>query len=135
MDRKFTPYSDNMSVDIEFDTYKACVEWINIHRIDKGYTPHLDFRCEFGDYDSSYDWLIPVIDKIEDIEQMGCQGYIDISPFAINAYCSGHLSKGLNEFHYRVDGRRFSGNERMKNVYQAVVNFIKWYNNNPKANT
>lgn len=71
-------------------------------------------------YHNSWDWLMPVVDKIENMQQMGAQAYIDISAFKITA-----------SFNYEQNGRYFTGNDKIEAVYSAVIQFIKWYNSNP----
>jgi hypothetical protein len=79
-------------------------------------------------YHSRWDWIMPVIDKIEDIRQIGTQGYVDISPFNIETYCSGSVQSNRNEFSYQLNGRHFSGKEKLNAVYKCVVEFIEYYN-------
>lgn len=91
-----------------------------------GATMCMDIALQFN---TSWDWLMPVIDKIEDIEQMGCQAYITFHPFCVEAYCPGNLQRGLSEFSYQLAGKKFSGSAKIEAVYEAVVEFVKWYNN------
>lgn len=88
------------------------------------------FRCtEYNRYHEDWNLLMPVIDKIQNIELMGCQAYIDISAFNISAYCSGHLKRGLSEFNHQINGRIFLGEDRLQAVHSVIVDFITWYNN------
>lgn len=64
-------------------------------------------------YHKSLDALLPVIDKIEDIN-IGCQAYIGISAFNISAYSSGHDGKGLKQFIYELNGRKFAGQDKIE---------------------
>ena len=64
-------------------------------------------------FHSSWDWLMPVVEKIEDlghgvtIYRKGCQ---------------------INDVHCTNTG--FRHNSKIEETYQAVIEFIKWYNEN-----
>jgi len=72
-------------------------------------------------YHSSWDWLIEVVEKIEilsyditgtyeDVIINGCSCYIEIKDFQTSTI----------------------GDTKIQAVYQAVVQFIEWYNNQSK---
>ena len=71
-------------------------------------------------YHKDWNWLIEVVEKIESL------GYrIDISKWENSQYCGIYLN-----------GKKISGNEtntKIEAVYNAVVEFIKWYNNKNKV--
>lgn len=80
-------------------------------------------------FHSSWDWLMPVIDKIENgLED--CLGYVAIEKYNIESYSPGSLKRRLVFFHYKENGKRFIGQEKLNAVYRSVIEFIKWYNNN-----
>ena len=94
-----------------------------------GYPKHkIDFvgkRLNFENskhntYHKDWNWLIEVVEKIESL------GYrIDISKWENSQYCGIYLN-----------GKKISGNEtntKIEAVYNAVVEFIKWYNNKNKV--
>jgi hypothetical protein len=83
-------------------------------------------------YHTSWDWLMPVVEKIES-GTIGCQGYVHIGGFEISAYCSGYLERNLDVFSFKVNGKRFSDKEKRSAVWQAVVQFIQWYNSGNKV--
>ena len=79
-------------------------------------------------YHSSWDWLMPVVEKVEDIKQMRCQIYVTISPFEISIYCSGHIERELTVFSFKKNGKLFSDTEKKAIVFEGLVKLIKWYN-------
>lgn len=86
-------------------------------------TPHLQF-------DSSWDWLIPVVEKIETICMEGEYWIVEIGKMnsGSNRYCRIRI----NHIPYPVS----LGIEatHIKAVYVAVVQFIKWYNSLNQTN-
>ena len=66
-------------------------------------------------YHSSWDWLMPVVEKIESL------GYtVDIANSDYQIRKTGDTEAFI--FHYGPD------RPKIKAVYEAVVEFIKWYN-------
>ena len=92
-------------------------------------------------FHSSWDWLMPVIDKIEslDLRKNGCDfpkvkfmgNYIEIFCYAsyrsILCYWKDWMSINGNfhKHHNQCESKILA-------VFSAVVEFIKWYNNNKK---
>ena len=71
-------------------------------------------------YDTDWDWLMGVVDKIESL------GYVH----SIYGNFSTFLKKGtFNELIW-VD--EFRGNTKLEAVYISVIEFIKWYNEQNK---
>jgi len=67
-------------------------------------------------YNSSWDWLMPVVEKIEDA---ATDTYVEIS----------ESSTEIWGYPFRINIYKES---KIESVYDAVVEFIKWYNkNNP----
>lgn len=87
-------------------------------------------------YHSSWDWLMPVVEKIENLE-FG-KWYIHIQGNTVDIE-DGNEGIGLWDFHINNEDPDFSlfpSNKKLKpveSVYIAVVEFIKWYNNERKA--
>lgn len=83
-----------------------------------------DPRDKIYQYHSSWDWLMPVVEKIETIRNKNGD-YI----FSIDTgrdYCLIYH----NDFIQRtISVKSFSGS-KIKSVWLAVVEFIKWYNSN-----
>ena len=74
-------------------------------------------------FDTDWNWLMDVVDKIESIED----GEYDVNI----------LKNGTQIINYRAGGivicdnvGEISYSEKIEHVYQAVVNFIKWYEQN-----
>lgn len=72
-------------------------------------------------FHSDWNWLMQVVDKIESIDD----GEYDVNI----------LKNGTQIINYRAGGivicdnvGQISYSEKIEHVYQAVVNFIKWYN-------
>jgi hypothetical protein len=70
-------------------------------------------------YHISWDWLMPVVEKIEGTETEN--GYYEVRPFIDRTE--------ILDDHFQVF-IEVDGNDRQKNTYEAVVEFIKWYNEN-----
>ena len=68
-------------------------------------------------YHLDWNWLMEVVEKIESL------GYkVDISKWENSQYCGIYLN-----------GKKISGNEtntKIEAVYNACLEFIKWYNEN-----
>ncbi len=75
-------------------------------------------------YDTSWDWLMPVVEKIQAVERIGVMIAFDSS----NGFtqCEIYQTKGLTE------GIDNADKSPIKAVYKSVVEFIKWYNSNGK---
>lgn len=69
-------------------------------------------------YHTSWDWLMPVVEKIE-----GCDGVSDEEVVTIEYHdCIIPYHQG--------EIRAIGADSKIDAVYQAVVAFIKWYNEN-----
>ena len=72
-------------------------------------------------YDTSWDWLIPVVEKIEGLDDNG--GFFDCH-FQIlrnGSFVIDRCGETVIEIY---------GNDKLKATYKAVIQFIKWYNEN-----
>jgi len=73
------------------------------------------------EYDFSWDWLMPVVEKIEDIERIGV--HIEGTYVSIKTDESGkdvEIVKGKTSF------------SKLESTYNAIVQFIKFYNDQNK---
>jgi len=75
-------------------------------------------------YDSSWDWLMPVVEKIEDTT---CHEYYFYQITIWKNCCK--ISDGNNG--YEINST-FHPESKIKAVWSAVVEFIKWYNKQSK---
>lgn len=73
-------------------------------------------------YHSDWNWLMGVVERIE---------FLDNGKFDVNL-----LKNGTQIFEYQAGGKviidnvgEISFDNKIEHVYQAVVEFIKWYNN------
>ena len=75
-------------------------------------------------YNASWDWLMPVVQKID-------QGDVVFS-FHRGISGKGHTAKvfGLNEPYPRYAFVDVSDPDMLKTIYQAVVEYIIWHNEN-----
>lgn len=83
-------------------------------------------------YHTSWDWLMPVVEKIEDL-----MDNIDAYEFSIGRHCVIVRAKNRStgeKFYFSLDyfDYDFGSGERVKlyTVFKAVVEFINWYNEN-----
>jgi ribosomal protein S18 acetylase RimI-like enzyme len=84
----------------------------------KDYPEKQDVLCAEGHgmhYHDSWSWLMPVVEKIESL------GF----NFWIGKYASSVTKEGSGDPSFTV-----KGNSKLKVVYDAVTEFIKWYNEN-----
>lgn len=90
-------------------------------------------------YHSSWDWLMPVLDKIE---KMGATIRINSNFNQFNKrnfhqvtieIVSGELSKSGKAFWgdgYKYQKHSDTSENKMEAIYSSVIDFIKWYNEN-----
>ena len=108
--------------------YKPNPKWTALGK-EKSWIEKIDGEKRLK-YDSSWDWLMPVIDKINIGLRTDCLGYVDIKATEISSYSPGCLSRKLPAFSFTLNGKRFNGKEKLEAVWLAVIEFIKWYNQN-----
>ena len=72
------------------------------------------------EYHSSWDWLMPVVEKIMNMDTSQQRIFVTISGGEVNITV-GKLSIYQDNF------------DSITNVYEAVVQFIKWYNKQEKG--
>ena len=93
--------------------------WVFPFREDEG-------GCDTLLFDTSWDWLMPIVEKIEGL------GYITSITTGSCVICAGA------ELEKREDISLFSWhsgvnyNTKLHNTYEAVVEFIRWYNSQQK---
>ena len=74
-------------------------------------------------YHSSWDWLMEVVEKIEDLSKEGETYMFSITKFSVRV-----IYKGSRIVDLPID------NTKIEAVYNACVEFIKWYNNHLCSN-
>lgn len=75
-------------------------------------------------YHTSWDWLMSVVEKIENLEVRYSVSIRENSCDIHNVYV-----KDTNINIYRVEDLKI----KSKSTYEAVIDFIKWYNENKKT--
>ena len=79
-------------------------------------------------YDKSWDWLMPVIEKIENIDNGSCVIFVEI----INSSCCiSHMinHNWPNDKAIISEYNLSNSKSKLEAVYNAIVDFITWYNN------
>lgn len=71
-------------------------------------------------FDSSWGWLMPVVEKISKMDKMICINFYNDSHTTVTKIYSWGLGDDLHE-------AEFENESAIASVYQAVVNFIKWH--------
>jgi hypothetical protein len=82
------------------------------------------FRENEINFDTDWNWLMAVVEKIEDIESID----VDI------------LTHGTRIYEWRSGGRVIADNcadisfdKKIEHAYDSVVKFVKWYNSTNRA--
>jgi hypothetical protein len=79
-------------------------------------------------YDTSWDWLMPVVEKIQEPEISADAKRILREPAEVTIFyknCQIEYSDDDNEY---SPPNGVKGETKIEAVYKAVVDFIKWYN-------
>lgn len=116
MGRTFKAYNHNSSFNQEFRTYQECMEFIQENKL-KGYKPELYWECGCGKYHEDWNWLMPVISKIE------------VSSIDDHTLPTVTISTKFIEICHEKPPIYYKGYEdRLNTTWLAVVNYIIWYN-------
>jgi hypothetical protein len=79
----------------------------------------------YPQYDSSWDWLMPVLEKIFRLKIGDGIKYVEYS----YARTFGMLSREDGQIMVRLDGSQLQKADTLiEATYLAVINFITWYN-------
>ena len=76
------------------------------------------------EYHTSWDWLMPVVEKIEDIRE---ETRPECSRFNV---CIEQSFVFIIETYTSEEFKMQDSNTKIEATYNAVVEFIKWYNKN-----
>ena len=82
-------------------------------------------RPEQMQFNNSWDWLMPVVERIESLNYQHA-----ISIGAIRVFCHTTESADCVDFEYGTSIG--NGKSKIQAVYSAVVHFINWYNEQSK---
>ncbi len=93
-----------------------------------GTTPNGQYGSAFKisdlKYHSSWDWLMPVVEKIESLPLINDAG---ICVLIEHSYCRIYLD---NWGEYTTVAENATKKNKLSAVYLSVIEFIKWYNQN-----
>lgn len=79
------------------------------------------------DYHSSWDWLMPVVEKIHATPAVIFEYTISLIPFCRIMYCP------KNQEHHYFKSQEINGITGIEAVYDCVCAFIQWYNNTTQS--
>jgi hypothetical protein len=71
-------------------------------------------------FHSSWDWLMPVVEKIEAMQNRDVDARITIERDTCNIY----FNNGTSQYEFNT----WEQSNKLKCVYEHLVEFIKWYN-------
>lgn len=106
-----------MEIEMDEDKFLA-FGWDRIYLYNGEWKPARKLK-----YHLSWDWLMPVIEKIEQIESGRFGWCIDPFDIVITDYCNDE-KEIINIVRDRPDSKLIS------DCYEAVISFIQWYKNN-----
>lgn len=78
-------------------------------------------------YHVSWGWLMPVVEKIEDIALEDVEGSHKVHRFLVRIE---GIECEITEPHTSTAISFYADSEKKANTFDAVVEFIKWYNEN-----
>lgn len=108
---------------------KLIAEFMGWSKSDYHNTPNKMYNGAIGihvdhlQYHTSWDWLMPVVEKIEDcriVDDYGFSVNIDNWQVIIKSLLSGKI----------ITSNLSGAKSKIEATWQAVVEFIKWYNQN-----
>lgn len=117
------------SIDLQFKSRDICLAYCD--QINEGRSPENCYFplpkptrfCDFTlKYDTSWDWLMPVVIKIEEIEMDKCW------PFQVEILSRESVQIIDNRSDTAIVFINQDHAPKIESVYKSVVQFIKWYN-------
>lgn len=88
-------------------------------------------RCDYSFYEvkysTSWDWLLPVVEKIENTWIDGAKSICKIQGNRVEIYHTVGYKNTDFATNHGYNGENY---DKITSVYKAVVDFIKWYNEN-----
>jgi hypothetical protein len=113
MGRKFSAYRDNHFYCTEYDTYDSCMESINKRGL-VGYYPEIGWQQKCGLYNSSWDWLMPVVEKIE-------HAYFEVT--IKRGFCEIRSFTHRDNF-TKIQTGCFDSDTKIGATYMAIIEFL-----------
>lgn len=90
----------------------------------------MEMRVEFLDYHKTWDWIIPVVEKIENLDLSVLydeNNFMNVEVSIDTGHCNIYVQLNYDPAH-RITGISNYDIPKIDLVYSQVVNFIKWYN-------
>jgi hypothetical protein len=133
MQRTFQAYNLNKSYDQRFETFAECQDFIIENELED-YYPEIGWKLGMGKYNSSWDWLMPVVEKITAIHSIS----VTIESFTVEnsdkmvGVCKIEKtfwpSHGVCEKELIIYKKEFVDKlPVIQNVWERVTSFIQWY--------
>jgi hypothetical protein len=81
-------------------------------------------------FHKSYDWLMPVVEKIEDTTFKNLKGFDEEDEFEFSVFITNDVCEIESSMLDAGDGFEIEicKPNKLEAVYEAVIMFIKWYN-------
>ena len=123
--------TENNKIISEFMSYKTDLIEVEMPEKFRVYLPFNSIEGSFGTtlfklselkFDTDWNWLMEVVEKIESIEE---QRFL----FQISTR-QGFYAEIRERFSYETKIEDAYGETRIEAVYNACIEFIKWYNKN-----
>jgi hypothetical protein len=91
------------------------------------YGDRTDYPVDCMKFHTSWDWLMPVVEKIDFHVEMPNGDYFQTS---IGKHKTSIFRKDRRSIPYLQEEISSGGEGRLKDTYETVIQFIKWYNEN-----
>ncbi len=78
------------------------------------------FEITAAKYHSSWDWLMPVVEKIESMDSRGIDCRIEI----LKKDCNIYYADSFKQYDFTI-----TGSSKIDAVYNSVITFLTWLNN------
>ena len=117
--KQFFPYTHFYKMTTDKYTY----DQLDINSV-RSYTEGFVFGYEYSiekRYDNSWDWIMPVVEKIESLNDFNNSVVIGKYWVVITV----PVNKSPNKY---FENKRY--NDKLYNTWKACIEFIKWYNEN-----
>lgn len=92
--------------------------------INEGNSNWYSVSANMLEYDTSWDWLMPVVEKIESTKAK--EGFY----FDVDILSTGVIISSAAKHIVQITQEEIQSTSKIEAVYNAVVEFIKWYNQN-----
>lgn len=122
---------------------KLIAEFMELHKDEESGNylivdePHIRASClmsiEYLRYHSSWDWLMPVVEKIEHLEETETMlGIVDINSHYCRILSLCKKQPDIIIGCYETSPEKLKCSTKIDALYQAIIKFIKWYKKQTK---